>query len=103
MMTKSKPAARKRREISGGAGESAGRAARGHGADEDAGIGVMPLHADAVAEDRAAGDAAGGIDGDDGDGLSAAAEFGGQRVDERALARAGRTGDADGDAVAVRQ
>ncbi len=86
-----------------GAGESAGCAARGHGADEDAGIGMVALHADAIAEDRAAGCAAGGIDGDDGDGLSAAAEFGGQCVDERALTRAGRTGDADDEAVAFGQ
>ena len=52
------------------------RAARGHGADEDAGIGVVALHADAVAQDGAAGERAGGIDGDDADGLALRAEGG---------------------------
>ena len=76
------------RERGAGARESAGCAARGHGADEDAGIGVMALHADAVAEDRAARGAAGGIDRDDRDCLPAAAHLRGQRVDQRTLARA---------------
>ena len=59
MRTKSLPAASSRRAMSaGGAGQAAERAARGHGADEDAGVGVVLLHADAVAEDGAAGDAA---------------------------------------------
>ena len=36
---------------------------------------MMVLHADAVAQDRAAGEAAGGIDGDDGDRFAASAQF----------------------------
>ncbi len=50
-------------------------AARRHGADEDAGVGVMLLHADAVAQNRAAGDAAGGIDRDDRHGLALAPQL----------------------------
>jgi hypothetical protein len=57
-------------QIGGGAGEAAETAAGGHGADEDAGVGVVLLHADAVAEDGAAADAAGGVDGEDGERLA---------------------------------
>ena len=53
------------RQVGGGARQAAEAAARGHGADEDAGVGVVLLHADAVAQNGAAGDAAGGIDRDD--------------------------------------
>ncbi len=56
---------------------------------------MMALHANAVAEDRAAGSAAGRIDRDDGDASYRAAQLRGQGVDQRALARAGRAGDAD--------
>ena len=49
------------RQVGGGARQAAGGAAGRHGADEDAGIGVVLLHADAVAQDGAAGDAAAGI------------------------------------------
>jgi hypothetical protein len=44
---------------------------------------VVLLHADAVAEDGAAADAAGGVDGEDGEGLALAAERGGEGVDQR--------------------
>ena len=75
MMTKSNAgAAEKAGKRRAGAGESADCAAGCHGADEDAGVGVVALHADAVAEDRAAGRPAARIDGDDGDGFSAAAK-----------------------------
>src|ERR1019366_284575 len=57
-------------EIGGGAGESAQGAAGGHGTDEDSRVGVVLLHADAIAQNGAAGNAAGGVDGEDGDGLA---------------------------------
>jgi hypothetical protein len=53
----------------------------------------MLLHADAVAQDGAAGDAAAGIDGDDADGVSAATENAGERVYESTLSCPGRTRD----------
>ena len=90
------------REIGGGTGEAACRAAGGHGADEDAAIAVMALHADAIAEDRAAGNAAGGIDSENADRLSLAAECARERVDQRALAGARRPGDADDEGAARR-
>ena len=55
----------------------------------------MRLHADTVAEDGAAAERTGWIDGDDTDGLAGAAELDDQAVDERALARAGRSGNAN--------
>ena len=39
-------------------------AASRHGADEDAGVGVMIHHPDAIAEDSAAGERAGRVDGE---------------------------------------
>jgi len=74
--------------------------ARGHTPDEDAGIGGMVLHADAVAEQRATREGAGGIDGDDRDPLPLRAERSGEGVDDRAFARARGAGDADGVAAA---
>ena len=85
----------KRGDVGGGAGQSTERAARGHAADVDAGVGKVVLHADAVAENRAAGVGAGGIDGDDGDGAILLAIKAGELIDQRALPRARRTGQAD--------
>src|SRR5579872_1182423 len=82
-------------KVGGGAGEAAGAAARGHGADKDAGVGVMILHANAIAEDGSAGDAAAGIDGYYAHGAALFAEGAGERIHERALAGAGRSGDAE--------
>src|ERR1019366_6260952 len=56
-------------DIGGGAGKSAERAARGHAANVDSRVGVVRLHADAVAENRASAERAGGIDRHDADGL----------------------------------
>jgi hypothetical protein len=81
------------REIGGGAGQAAGGAAGGHRPDEDAGIGVVLLHADAVAQNRAAGDAARRVHRDDRESLALAAQFARQRVHQRTLTGAGRTGD----------
>ncbi|WBL36171.1 hypothetical protein O0235_00690 [Tepidiforma flava] len=82
-------------DVGDGRCEAAERAAAGHGAHVDAGIHGDVLHADAVAEEGAVGEGAGGIDGDDGDGLAAAAKFGCERAGESALSGAGAAGDAD--------
>ena len=58
-------------------------------------IGRVRLHPEAVAENRAAGERTGRVHGDDADRLSARARFGDQPIDQRALAGAGRAGDAD--------
>ena len=55
------------RGVAGRARQSAEMPARRHAADEHAGVARVRLHADAVAEHRAAGERAGGIDGDDAD------------------------------------
>ena len=55
----------------------------------------MLAQADAVAEERAAGEGAGGIDGEDTDGAVGVAKVLGEAVDEGAFAGAGRAGDAD--------
>ncbi len=82
-------------EAGGGRGEAAHGAAGGHGTDEDAGVVVVALHADAVAEEGAAGAHAGGVDGDDGDGEAGGADGGEELIGKGALAGAGGTGDAD--------
>ncbi len=61
----------------------------------------MRLHADAVAENRAAAVWAGGIDGDDANRAIFFSVVASQVVDQRALARAGRTGEADDASVAA--
>ena len=81
--------------VARGAGEAAHGAAGGHRADEDARIGVERLHADAVAEEGAAGVGAGRIDGEDAHRLAALAAEAGEAVDQGALAGARRAGDAD--------
>src|SRR5262249_11451861 len=84
------------RNVGARAGESSQRASRGHAADVNAGVGKVVLHADAVAEDGATGVGAGGIDGDDADFLVPFAIELGELVHQRALARARRPGNADG-------
>ena len=86
--------------VGGGAGQSAERAARGHAADEDSGIGVVVLHANAVAQNRAAGVGAGRVDGDDADGLIFFAIVLGELIDQRALPCSGRAGQTDDARVA---
>ena len=61
----------------------------------------MAAHANAVAKDGAAGERRGGIDCDEAKGLLALAVLPGERIDERALAGAGRSREAD-DAGAAR-
>src|ERR1035437_3899410 len=82
-------------QVGGGAGQSAHGAAGGHGTYEDAGIGVVLLHAYAVAQNGAAGGAAAGVDGEDGEGLALFAQLQRQGVHQRALAGSRRAGDAD--------
>jgi hypothetical protein len=92
-------------DASGVQRQAAEVAARGHRADEDLVARAVLVHAQAVAEDGAAADRAGRIDGDDGDAAPALREFADQGVDEGGLAGARRPGDADdvGAAAARRQ
>src|SRR5207249_9612789 len=82
-------------DLFGGGRETALRAARGHGANEDALVEAHRLHANAVAEERAAGKRTRRIDGDHGD-LAAALPVGPHQLfGEGALPGSGRAGDAD--------
>ena len=87
------------RRVAGRAREAAQMPARRHAADEHAFVGRVRLHAQPIAEHGAAAERARGIDGDDADrqrdGARPVSDFGDQPIDERALARAGRAGDAD--------
>ena len=56
----------------------------------------MRLHADAVPENGASGVGTRRINGDDADGVALFAKLLRQLIHERALTRAGRSGDADG-------
>ena len=86
------------RRVAGRAREAAQMSARRHAADEHALVGRVRLHAQAIAEHRAAGERARRIDGDHADARAGCARNSvDQPIDERALARAGRTGDADRD------
>ena len=87
-------------DIAGSFAEAAEGAAGGHAAEEDAGISGEVLHPDAVAEECAAGVGAGGVDGDDADGVAAAALFAGECADDGAFAGAGGAGDTDDSGVA---
>ena len=69
---------------------------RRHTADEHAGIEVMLLHADAIAQDGAARERAGRVGGDDANGEALLAQDGGQSVDECAFATPRRAGDTNG-------
>ena len=72
-----------------GLGQAAQTAACSHGADEDAGVAAQIAHPDPVAQQRAAGEGAGGVHGDDPHGVAALAVGLGQRVDQGGLAGAG--------------
>ena len=81
------------RRIAGRAGQAAEVSARRHAADEDALVGGVRLHPQAIAEHGAAGERAGGIDRDDPDRLRRRRRsVGRQAIDQRALpgARADR-------------
>jgi hypothetical protein len=81
--------------LPGGAGEPAASATRAQAADEDGRVEGMILHANAVAEDGPAAERARGIDRHDPDALGARAELPDQAVDQRRLAGARRSGDAE--------
>ena len=81
--------------VAGRARQAAEVAARGERADEDAVVGGVALHADAIAEDGAAGERRRRIDGDDADALASFAVVVDERVDDGRLARAGVAGDAE--------
>ncbi len=83
------------RDLFRGGGETALRPSRGHRPDEHAGVEADRFHANPVAEQRAAGEGAGGIDRDNRHFETALAIGAHQLFGERALARAGRSGDAD--------
>ena len=70
-----------------GRAQAAQMSAAGERAHEHAVVVERRRHADAVAQDGAAGDRAGRIDGDDADGLALRAQVLGIGVDERRLAR----------------
>ena len=76
-------------------GKAAGVAAGRHRADEDVTVAGICLHPDPVAEQRAAGDRARGVDGHDADRAPGRADALDQRRDEGGLSRAGRPGDPD--------
>src|SRR5712692_5831128 len=57
------------RDIAGGPSQAAEEASRRHRADVNAGVGGVALHADAVAQDGAACERAGGVHSNDADGL----------------------------------
>ena len=84
-----------RDDVIGGRGEAAQVPARGHRADEDAGVGGVRLHPDPVAEDRAAAEGRARVHGDDADALPFGPQQRREPVHERRLARAGRAGDPD--------
>ena len=69
--------------------------ARRHRSDEDVAIGGIGLHPDAIAEQRAAGDRARWIDGDDRDRPAGPPNLRDEGRDERGLARSRRPGDPD--------
>src|SRR6185436_8027342 len=81
--------------VGGRARQTAQGATRGHRADEDPGVERQVAHAYAIAEDRAAGERRGRIDGEDSDGTAARPRDQRERPREGALAAAGGAGDAD--------
>ena len=74
--------------------EAAKAAARSHAADKNALVERQVVHADAVAQNGAAGKGACGVDGDDADGFPALAVFLGNLVRHGAFARTRRAGNA---------
>lgn len=86
--------------LAGFAGDAAEGAGAGRGADVRVRVGGEVGHAGFVAEDAAAGDAARGVDGEDGDAVAGTNQLRAERFDEGAFARAGGAADADADRTA---
>ena len=82
------------RYVACGCGKTTQRPARGHAANIEAVVTCMLLHADTVAEKRAAGKRTGWIDGYHANSLARCSPRTGQAVDERALAGSRRACDA---------
>ena len=82
------------RHLRCGPRKAAKKTACGHRADENARIAGVALHADAIAQNRAACIRTGGIHSDHADTFLLVAVIRGQPIDERALAGARRAGDA---------
>ncbi len=81
--------------LPGGGGEPAERPPASHGADVDTLIEGDGFHPDAVAEERAAGERAGGVHGHDGHAEPCLPVGGDQAFHEGRFAGAGRAGDTD--------
>src|SRR5205809_2950805 len=79
----------------GRASQTAGVPATRHRANEDTVVEELLAHADAVAEDRTAGERTGGIHRDDGDAWRTFAIHPGETVDQSGFATAGWAGDPD--------
>src|SRR6185295_11697036 len=69
--------------------------ARSHRADEDLGVQEVVGQPDAVTEERALGEGARGVHGDDADRRVLGAHVANERTDEARLPDSGRPGDAD--------
>ncbi len=82
-------------DIAGSSCKSAKRAPRGHGTNENLRVARVPLHANAITQNRAARIRARGIDGNDSDSAPSTAVLRCQTIDQRALARPGRSRYAD--------
>ena len=94
--TTSQPAPSSTRTACGVAAASPPRwPAAGHRADVDARVGRVVLHPDPVAEDRAAGERAGRVDGEHADPMPAGAKRPDQLVGGGRLAHSRRAGQAD--------
>ncbi len=81
--------------FAGRRGQAAQVPPRAHGADEDAPIIGMRLHADAIAQDGAAGEGRAGVHRQDTHLQAALAQQAHQPIDQRALPGARRPGQAD--------
>ncbi len=81
--------------LQSGSGETTEPSAGCHRTDEDVGVGVMVQHANAIAENRAAGVGTGGIDGHNRHGFVLFAQCAGELIAESALACAGWSCDSE--------
>jgi hypothetical protein len=89
-------------DLARGGGQPAKRAPAGHAPDVDALVEGDGLHADAVAQQGAAGEGAGGIHRDDADLMPLGTVGADEALQQRGLAGAGRAGDADAPGSAER-
>ena len=83
------------RNVAGRARQAAEMPTGGHAADIHAGVGGVSRHPHAIAKDGATRERAGRIDSNDANSQTSPPDFRRQRIDQRTLARARRTGYAD--------